>query len=92
MVEDFFFESFNLKEFKKTTSLDVTFIQDNHSKSTKGVLRGLHYQLSPYAQGKLLRVIQGEVSKPTSLNLLLTAIPNSSGPSLVWKYTFSPSW
>ena len=57
----FFFESFNLREFKKATSLDVTFIQDNHSKSSKGVLRGLHYQLPPYAQGKLLRVIQGEV-------------------------------
>lgn len=57
----FFFESFNLNEFKKATSLDVNFVQDNHSKSTKGVLRGLHYQLPPYAQGKLVRVIQGEV-------------------------------
>jgi dTDP-4-dehydrorhamnose 3,5-epimerase len=57
----FFFESFNLNEFKKATSLDVTFVQDNHSKSTKGVLRGLHYQLPPYAQGKLVRVFQGEV-------------------------------
>jgi len=57
----FFFESFNLNEFKKATSLDITFVQDNHSKSTKGVLRGLHYQISPYAQGKLIRVIQGEV-------------------------------
>ena len=57
----FFFESFNLSEFKKATSLDINFVQDNHSKSRKGVLRGLHYQLSPYAQGKLVRVIQGEV-------------------------------
>ncbi len=57
----FFFESFNLNKFKKATSLDVNFVQDNHSKSTKGVLRGLHYQLPPYAQGKLVRVIQGEV-------------------------------
>lgn len=57
----FFFESFNLKDFKETTSLDVNFVQDNHSKSVKGVLRGLHYQLPPYAQGKLVRVIQGEV-------------------------------
>ena len=56
-----FFESFNLSEFKKITSLDVSFVQDNHSKSAKGVLRGLHYQLPPYAQGKLVRVIQGEV-------------------------------
>ena len=57
----FFFESFNLNEFKKATSLDITFVQDNHSKSTKGVLRGLHYQIAPHAQGKLIRVIQGEV-------------------------------
>ena len=57
----FFFESFNLSNFRKATSLDITFVQDNHSKSIKGVLRGLHYQLSPHAQGKLVRVIQGEV-------------------------------
>jgi dTDP-4-dehydrorhamnose 3,5-epimerase len=57
----FFFESFNLNEFKKATSLDLIFVQDNHSKSTKGVLRGLHYQMPPYAQGKIVRVIQGEV-------------------------------
>ena len=57
----FFFESFNSDEFKKATSLDITFVQDNHSKSAKVVLRGLHYQLPPYSQGKLVRVIQGEV-------------------------------
>jgi dTDP-4-dehydrorhamnose 3,5-epimerase len=57
----FFFESFNLNEFRKATSLDVSFVQDNHSKSVKGVLRGLHYQLPPHAQGKLVSVIQGEV-------------------------------
>ena len=57
----FFFESFNLSKFRKATSLDISFVQDNHSKSIKGVLRGLHYQLSPHAQGKLVRVIQGEV-------------------------------
>jgi len=57
----FFFESFNLNEFRKVTALNISFVQDNHSKSTKGVLRGLHYQISPYAQGKLVRVIQGEV-------------------------------
>ena len=56
-----FFESFNLNEFRKATSLDVSFVQDNHSKSNKGVLRGLHYQSTPYTQGKLVRVIQGEV-------------------------------
>lgn len=57
----FFFESFNLNEFRKTTKLDVSFVQDNHSKSAKGVLRGLHYQIPPFAQSKLVRVIQGEV-------------------------------
>jgi dTDP-4-dehydrorhamnose 3,5-epimerase len=57
----FFFESFNEVEFCRITSLDVLFVQDNHSKSYKGVLRGLHYQLPPYGQGKLVRVIQGEI-------------------------------
>jgi dTDP-4-dehydrorhamnose 3,5-epimerase len=57
----FFFESFREDVFKKETSLDVSFVQDNHSKSFQGVLRGLHYQLPPHAQGKLTRVIQGEV-------------------------------
>jgi dTDP-4-dehydrorhamnose 3,5-epimerase len=57
----FFFESFREDVFKKETSLNVSFVQDNHSKSTKGVLRGIHYQLPPHAQGKLVRVIQGEV-------------------------------
>jgi len=57
----FFFESFRENFLKKETSLDVSFVQDNHSKSSKGVLRGLHYQLPPHAQGKLTRVIQGEV-------------------------------
>ena len=57
----FFFESFNLNDFNKATGLDVNFVQDNHSKSSRGVLRGLHYQLPPHAQGKLVRVIQGEV-------------------------------
>jgi dTDP-4-dehydrorhamnose 3,5-epimerase len=57
----FFFESFREDVFKKETSLDVSFVQDNHSKSSQGVLRGLHYQLPPHAQDKLVRVIQGEV-------------------------------
>ena len=57
----FFFESFREDVFKKETSLNVSFVQDNHSKSSQGVLRGLHYQLPPHAQGKLTRVIQGEV-------------------------------
>ena len=57
----FFFESFREDVFKKETKLDVSFVQDNHSKSSQGVLRGLHYQLPPHAQGKLVRVIEGEV-------------------------------
>jgi len=57
----FFFESFNQKVFQEATGTVPNFVQDNHSKSTKGVLRGLHYQLPPKAQGKLVRVIQGEV-------------------------------
>ena len=57
----FFFESYNLQAFNEATGLDVDFVQDNHSKSSKGVLRGLHYQLPPKAQGKLVRVVQGDV-------------------------------
>lgn len=57
----FFFESFREDVFRRETSLNVLFVQDNHSKSSQGVLRGLHYQLPPYAQDKLVRVIYGEV-------------------------------
>ena len=56
----FFFESFNARDFAEGTGLDVSFVQDNHSKSAKGVLRGLHYQIQ-HPQGKLVRVVQGEV-------------------------------
>jgi dTDP-4-dehydrorhamnose 3,5-epimerase len=56
----FFFESFNQKAFSLATGTDVTFVQDNHSRSAQGVLRGLHYQIQQ-AQGKLVRVVQGKV-------------------------------
>lgn len=56
----FFFESFNQKAFNEATGLNVNFVQDNHSKSARNVLRGLHYQ-EQQAQGKLVRVVQGEV-------------------------------
>ena len=56
----FFMESFNARAFREATGLDVPFVQDNHSRSGKGVLRGLHYQLNQ-PQGKLVRVVQGEV-------------------------------
>ncbi|SVD68905.1 uncharacterized protein METZ01_LOCUS421759, partial [marine metagenome] len=57
----YFFESYNQKQFEEATGLSPNFVQDNHSKSTKGVLRGLHYQLPPAAQSKLVRVVEGEV-------------------------------
>jgi dTDP-4-dehydrorhamnose 3,5-epimerase len=56
----FFYESFNAKAFEQATGLHVDFVQDNHSKSAKNVLRGLHYQ-TQHTQGKLVRVTQGEV-------------------------------
>lgn len=56
----FFLESFNAKVFREVTGLELNFVQDNHSRSGKGVLRGLHYQLRQ-PQGKLVRVVRGEV-------------------------------
>lgn len=56
----FFFESFNERTFEQATGLKRNFVQDNHSKSSKNVLRGLHYQIGQ-PQGKLVRVVQGEV-------------------------------
>lgn len=57
----FFYESFNQHTFNKATGLNIQFVQDNHSRSSKGVIRGLHYQLPPHAQGKLVRVVRGAV-------------------------------
>jgi len=56
----FFFESFNRRQFTEMIGRDVDFVQDNHSRSAKNVLRGLHYQIQQ-PQGKLVRVVQGEV-------------------------------
>ena len=56
----FFYESFNQQTFNEATGLDLQFVQDNHSRSSQGVLRGLHYQIQQ-PQGKLVRVIQGAV-------------------------------
>jgi dTDP-4-dehydrorhamnose 3,5-epimerase len=56
----FFFESFNQQDFNQATGIDVHFVQDNHSRSAKGVLRGLHYQMNR-PQGKLVRVVRGRV-------------------------------
>jgi dTDP-4-dehydrorhamnose 3,5-epimerase len=57
----FFLESFNQKSFDAVVGVGTHFVQDNHSRSSRGVLRGLHYQLEPHAQGKLVRVTQGAV-------------------------------
>ena len=64
----FFFESFNERDFQTATNLNVKFVQDNHSQSVRGVLRGLHYQVQQ-AQGKLVRVARGEVFD-VSVNLI----------------------
>lgn len=57
----YFFESFNAKEFAEKTGLNITFVQDNESCSRYGVLRGLHFQLPPFTQSKLVRVVKGKV-------------------------------
>ena len=88
----YFFESFNLNKFEQATSLNVNFVQDNHSKSHKGVLRGLHYQLSPFAQGKLIRVIQGEVldvvvdlrQSSSTFGQYITEILSSTNKKQLW--------
>jgi dTDP-4-dehydrorhamnose 3,5-epimerase len=57
----YFFESFSKKKFQALTGLDINFVQDNQSLSAKNVLRGLHFQMPPFAQGKLVRVVSGAV-------------------------------
>ena len=57
----FFLESFNQRRFDDAVGAPVTFVQDNHSRSAKGVLRGLHLQVAPHAQGKLVRVTSGRI-------------------------------
>ena len=79
----FFLESFNQRDFQKVTGLNPVFVQDNHSRSAKGVLRGLHYQIEK-PQGKLVRVLQGEVLdvavdlRPGSLTLGRTVVQRLS--------------
>lgn len=68
----YFFESFNQQKFNELTGLNVQFVQDNQSKSTKGVLRGLHFQFCTYAQAKLVRVLEGKV-----LDVAVDIRPNS---------------
>lgn len=57
----FFLESFNQKAFDQALGCEIVFVQDSHSRSTKNVVRGLHWQVPPKAQGKLVRVVHGEV-------------------------------
>ncbi len=57
----YFFESFNQQKFQSLTGLNISFVQDNQSMSSKGVLRGMHYQLGVHAQAKLVRVLEGSV-------------------------------
>jgi dTDP-4-dehydrorhamnose 3,5-epimerase len=57
----FFMESFNQRAFNQAVGHEIEFVQDNHSRSARGVLRGLHYQLPPCSQGKLVRVVRGSV-------------------------------
>jgi dTDP-4-dehydrorhamnose 3,5-epimerase len=57
----FFYESFNKEKFEKATGKKISFVQDNFSKSNKNTLRGLHYQVPPMSQGKLVTVLQGEI-------------------------------
>ena len=57
----YFFESFNRKKFQELTGIDANFVQDNQSASTRGVLRGLHFQTGGHAQAKLVRVLEGIV-------------------------------
>ena len=57
----YFLESYSNRDFKEATGLDIDFVQDNESMSSKGVLRGLHFQKSPHAQAKLVRVVKGAV-------------------------------
>ena len=73
----YFFESFSLKHFEEKVSKTV-FVQDNESKSKYGVLRGLHYQLPPYTQAKLVRVVKGRV--------LDVAVDIRKGSPTIWKY------
>ncbi|WP_417859726.1 dTDP-4-dehydrorhamnose 3,5-epimerase [Winogradskyella sediminis] len=69
----YFVENYNQKTFKKALGIDIEFVQDNESKSSKGVLRGLHYQLGSFAQAKLVRVIKGSV-----LDVAVDLRPNSA--------------
>jgi dTDP-4-dehydrorhamnose 3,5-epimerase len=75
----YFFESYNANKFSKIVGKDITFVQENNSKSKKNVLRGLHYQLNPKAQGKLIKVISGDIYD------VIVDIRRSSSTFLQWE-------
>jgi len=75
----FFFESFNQRAFAEATGIDQPFVQDNHSKSSRGVLRGLHYQIA-HPQGKLVRVTAAPfLTSPSICAAALPRLPNGLG-------------
>ena len=80
----YFFESFNQKEFEEKVC-HTAFVQDNESKSSYGVVRGLHFQKPPFAQSKLVRVVQGHIESPTTTKEDLLSL---SCTNAVW-HTFS---
>ena len=74
-----FLESYNKKEFSKIVGKEITFVQDNYSESQKNVLRGMHFQVNPEAQGKLIKVISGEIYD------VLVDIRRSSSTFMQWE-------
>ena len=74
-----FLESYNKKEFSKIVGKEITFVQDNYSESQKNVLRGMHFQINPEAQGKLIKVISGEIYD------VLVDIRRSSSTFMQWE-------
>lgn len=91
-IRGYFFESFNLKEFQKATNSKYTFVQDNQSCSSKNVLRGLHFQMPPHPQGKLISVTNGaiqdvavdiRIDSPTYGNSIEIEL-NSTNKKMLW--------
>jgi len=80
----YFFESFNCSKYEKQLKQKINFVQDNESKSTIGVLRGLHYQIEPFSQSKLLRVIEGEI-----IDVVVDVRKNSPNFGKHWKFNIS---
>jgi dTDP-4-dehydrorhamnose 3,5-epimerase len=87
----FFYESYNARAFAEATGINATFVQDNHSRSVKGVLRGLHYQVEQ-AQGKLVRVVSGEVfdvvvdlrKRSPTFGRAVTAVLSAENKQMLW--------